>query len=252
MSYVTGSHNLKVGISDEQGFNDESRSTNHPDGINWAFNSGRPVRLEYLAMPFYQQERQNHEIGVFAQDAWTIGRFTMNLGLRWDYITMGFPAADLPAGPYTPARHVDALSGVPGVERHQPAVRHVHRRVRKRPNRGQGVVRALQPVESQRHDAAVPPVQFVRQHGVARLERPRDVGERCIRSLRGRRSTRRQLHAGLRRGQPAAERRMRSDKQRRRPVLRPVHPARDAVSTTRSSRTTATTCGTSSRRCSTR
>ena len=113
VSYVTGSHNLKVGISDEQGFNDESRSTNHPDGINWAFNSGRPVRLDYLAMPFYQQERQNHEIGIFAQDAWTLGRFTMNLGLRWDYITMGFPSADLPAGPYTPARHVDEVSGVP-------------------------------------------------------------------------------------------------------------------------------------------
>ena len=113
LSYVTGTHNLKVGISDEQGFNDESRSTNHPDGINWAFSQGRPSRLEYLAMPFYQQERQNHEIGVFAQDAWTLGRITMNLGLRWDYITMGFPSADLPAGPYTPARHVDALSGVP-------------------------------------------------------------------------------------------------------------------------------------------
>ena len=113
VSYVTGSHNLKVGISDEQGFNDESRSYNHPDGINWAFNQGRPSRLDYLATPFYQQERQNHEIGLFAQDAWTLGRITMNLGVRWDYITMGFPAADLPAGPYTPARHVDALSGVP-------------------------------------------------------------------------------------------------------------------------------------------
>ncbi len=38
---------------------------------------------------------------------------TLNLGLRYDYITMGFPAADLPAGPYVPARHVDKLSGVP-------------------------------------------------------------------------------------------------------------------------------------------
>jgi hypothetical protein len=114
MSYVTGTHNLKIGISDEQGFNDESRSANHRDGVNYVFNRGRPVRIDYpVAEPFFQQERQNHEIGVFAQDAWTLGRFTVNLGLRWDYITMGFPAADLPAGPYTPARHVDALSGVP-------------------------------------------------------------------------------------------------------------------------------------------
>jgi hypothetical protein len=113
VSYVTGTHNLKVGVSDEQGFNDESRSVNHPDGLNYAFLNGRPSRLEYLGMPFYQQERQNHEVGVFAQDAWTLGRVTINMGLRWDYITMGFPAADLPAGRYVPARHVDALSGVP-------------------------------------------------------------------------------------------------------------------------------------------
>jgi hypothetical protein len=112
-SYVTGSHNLKVGISDEQGFNDESRQFNHRDGLNYDFLNGRPIRIQYLAQPYFQQERQNHEIGLYAQDAWRIKRLTLNLGLRWDYITMGYPEADLPAGPYVPARHVDALSGVP-------------------------------------------------------------------------------------------------------------------------------------------
>jgi Carboxypeptidase regulatory-like domain len=113
MSYVTGSHNIKVGISDEQGFNDESRQFNHRDGLNYDFLNGRPLRIQYLAAPYFQQERQNHEIGLYAQDAWRLQRLTVNVGLRWDYITMGYPEADLPAGPYTPARHVDALSGVP-------------------------------------------------------------------------------------------------------------------------------------------
>ncbi len=109
VSYVTGTHNLKVGISDEQGFNDEGRQHNNPDGLNYDFQNGRPARIQYLAIPYFQQERQNHEIGLYAQDAWRLKRLTLNLGLRWDYITMGFPEADLPAGPYTPARHVDAL-----------------------------------------------------------------------------------------------------------------------------------------------
>jgi hypothetical protein len=113
MTYVTGSHNLKVGISDEQAFNDESRSFNHHDGLNYDFLNGRPAAIQYLAAPFFQQERQNHEIGVFAQDSWHLQRVTLNLGIRWDYITNGYPAADLPAGPYVPARHVDELKGVP-------------------------------------------------------------------------------------------------------------------------------------------
>ena len=113
LSYVTGTHNIKIGVSDEQAFNDESRSRNHSDGLNYDFLNGKPARLQYLAEPFLQQERQNAEIGIFAQDAWKIRRLTLNLGLRLDYVSMGFPAADLAAGLYVPARHVDALKGVP-------------------------------------------------------------------------------------------------------------------------------------------
>jgi hypothetical protein len=113
MSYVTGTHNLKVGFSDEQGFNDESRNRNHKDGLNYDFLDGKPIRIQYQALPYFQQERQNHELGIFLQDAWKIQRLTVNLGIRYDWISMGFPEADLPAGPFVPARHVDALSGVP-------------------------------------------------------------------------------------------------------------------------------------------
>ena len=113
MTYVTGTHNIKVGIGDEQAFNDESRSRNNPDGLNYDFLNGKPSRLQYQAEPFLQQERQNVELGIFAQDAWKIQRLTLNLGLRLDYLSMGFPAADLAAGLYVPARHVDELKGVP-------------------------------------------------------------------------------------------------------------------------------------------
>ena len=53
------------------------------------------------------------ELGLFAQDAWKLQRLTLNLGLRYDYINMGFPAFDLPAGPYAPARHVDEVTHIP-------------------------------------------------------------------------------------------------------------------------------------------
>jgi hypothetical protein len=114
VSYVTGTHNMKIGVTNEQGFNDESRSRNNvTDGLNYDFLNGRPVRIQYYALPFYQQERQNMELGLFAQDAWKVGRFTLNLGLRYDRISMGYPSASLPAGLFVPAREVTELTGVP-------------------------------------------------------------------------------------------------------------------------------------------
>ena len=83
VSYVTGTHNVKVGVTNEQAFNDESRSRNNTtDGLNYDFLNGKPIRLQYYALPFLQQERQNMELGIFAQDAWKIGRMTLNLGVR--------------------------------------------------------------------------------------------------------------------------------------------------------------------------
>ena len=97
---MTGTHNIKVGVTDEQAFNDESRSrNNHTDTLNYDFLNGKPNRIQYYALPFFQQERQCMELGLFAQDAWKIKRLTLNLGLRYDHINMGFPAVDLPAGP---------------------------------------------------------------------------------------------------------------------------------------------------------
>lgn len=114
LSYVTGTHNVKVGVTDEQAFNDESRSRNNVvDGLNYDFLNGKPIRLQYYAQPFLQQERQNMELGIFAQDAWKMGRMTLNLGIRYDRISMGYPAAKLPAGLFVPEREVTELKGVP-------------------------------------------------------------------------------------------------------------------------------------------
>jgi hypothetical protein len=114
VSYVTGTHNMKVGVTNEQAFNDESRDRNNQvDGLNYDFLNAKPIRLQYYALPFFVQTRQHMELGVFAQDAWKVKRFTLNLGLRWDRINNGFPAGQLPAGLFVPARTATSLSGIP-------------------------------------------------------------------------------------------------------------------------------------------
>ena len=232
MSYVTGTHNLKVGMSDEQGFNDEARSFNNPDGLNYDFLNGRPAALQYLAMPFFQQERQNHEIGLYAQDAWHLKRLTLNLGLRWDYITMGFPEADLPAGPYMPARHVDALKGVPEWSDINPRVG------------------ASYDVFGNGRTAVK--VSMGRFNQLSRSDMTRrfhPFSSSINNAIRIWNDTNGNFIPDCDLANFSPERRVRRHLERE---LRKVHPASPRSSTTRSSRTTATTSGTSTPRCSTR
>jgi len=114
VSYVTGNHNFKGGVTLEQAFNDESADRNNQvDGLNYDFLNGRPSLIHYYALPQFQQDRMNAELGLFAQDNWKIKRLTLNLGVRFDWVTMGFPDASLSAGPWVPERTVRKLSGVP-------------------------------------------------------------------------------------------------------------------------------------------
>jgi len=96
-----------------QAFNDEERTTAHQDTLWWLLFNGNPLRLYYYAQPYFQQEPMNAELDVYVQDSWTIGNLTLTGGIRTDYVTMGFPAAQLGAGPSVGARTVPELRGVP-------------------------------------------------------------------------------------------------------------------------------------------
>src|SRR5262249_48599668 len=72
----------------------------------YRFNNGVPNQLWERATPLLQSEQVHHQMGVYAQDRWTTGRLTLNLGLRFDYFNYGFPQQDLGPGPLVPNRHV--------------------------------------------------------------------------------------------------------------------------------------------------
>lgn len=112
-SYITGSHTVKVGFTNEYAFNETERSRSGPDGVNYTFLRGTPVALDMYALPFHHKEQMNAEVGAFVQDQWNINRLSLNLGIRYDFATFGVPAEDLPAGPFVPARRTQALKGIP-------------------------------------------------------------------------------------------------------------------------------------------
>ncbi len=107
LSYVTGSHSFKAGVqSGQQRYNEIADGPSYtgccgPDAtrppIAYIFSRGTPVELAQQAAPNYFNLRML-DLGIFAQDAWTIDRLTINMGVRYDYTTSYSPEFVRPAG----------------------------------------------------------------------------------------------------------------------------------------------------------
>jgi hypothetical protein len=111
LSYVSGSHAFKTGFSIEQGFHDIADSTFN--NVNYNFLHGIPVGITEFANPFEEKERIKADLGLYAQDQWTLKRLTLNYGLRFEYFNAYVPAQSEPAGEFVPARNFAALYDVP-------------------------------------------------------------------------------------------------------------------------------------------
>ena len=53
------------------------------------------------------------DIGLYAQDSWTIKRLTVNAGLRFDYFRGEIRATDMPGGRFVPGRSVETFQPFP-------------------------------------------------------------------------------------------------------------------------------------------
>ena len=111
LSYVTGSHALKVGMTLQQHVLDRETVIN--ESVEYRFNNAIPNRITQHATPFPGHQRTKAELGIFAQDQWTIDRLTLNLGIRFDYFNGYVPAQEIPATRFLPARNFDRVSNVP-------------------------------------------------------------------------------------------------------------------------------------------
>jgi hypothetical protein len=102
MSYVTGSHAFKVGGALGEG---PRRTVERFTGdLTMTFSSGVPQSVT-LRTPLDQREGIKHDIGLYAQDKWTIGRATITGGLRYDDFVGQVLDEDLPEGRWNPAAH---------------------------------------------------------------------------------------------------------------------------------------------------
>ena len=104
MSYVTGAHAFKVGMNRTSGFNQIDRYMNQP--VTYRFNNAVPNQLTAIAYPSSYHIDVDHDMGLFAQDRWTISRLTLSYGTRYSFFASSSPQQTLGPTLLTPARNV--------------------------------------------------------------------------------------------------------------------------------------------------
>jgi carboxypeptidase family protein len=92
MTYVTGSHAAKFGFSDVIGRNIAVNSAGQE--MSYRFLNGVPNQVTLYAEPSVVAVNMNADMGVYAQDRWTIRHLTLNLGVRYDHFNGSSPVQD--------------------------------------------------------------------------------------------------------------------------------------------------------------
>ena len=105
VSYVTGAHAFKVGFNNGHGGNGPSL-TYALQPVAYRFNNGVPNQITLNATPYATTTEVDSELGVYAQDRWTLKRLTLTLGLRYDYFSDSFPEQSVGPALLAPSRNI--------------------------------------------------------------------------------------------------------------------------------------------------
>ena len=111
LSYVTGTHSFKTGV--QWGFGDYVIDRDINGDLVQLYRDGRPDSVRVYNTPIRSHEFLNADLGVFAQDSWTLNRLTLNAGVRFEYFNGKIEAQDIDAGRFAPNRHFDEVPNFP-------------------------------------------------------------------------------------------------------------------------------------------
>ena len=112
MSYVTGSHNLKVGFENHWGTGFQRQPYNGDMQFRFTLNNF-PFLVGVTNGVGASVQALHWDGGVFVQDSWTLDRLTLNLGARYDRFDAGILANNRPAGFFVDALSVPEIPNTP-------------------------------------------------------------------------------------------------------------------------------------------
>jgi hypothetical protein len=98
-SYVTGSHNMKLGYQGSFLVNNTNRVRNE-SLLSYNFNRGNPVSFT-MAIPEWHTADRTSVAAIFVQDTWTRNRLTLQGALRYDRAWSYSPGGELNGAPGT-------------------------------------------------------------------------------------------------------------------------------------------------------
>ena len=110
-SYVTGSHNFKTGF--QWGFGSYVLEYDINGDLVQLYRNGLPSQVRIYNTPIRSEEFLNGDIGMFAQDSWTVNRLTVNAGLRVERFVGQISDQEVAAGRFVAARTFSKTSCMP-------------------------------------------------------------------------------------------------------------------------------------------
>jgi hypothetical protein len=102
LSYVTGSHAVKVGFMAVTGGLNLERDFPGALPLSYVTFQGTPVAATFYDAPIFYESDMKPNLGIYAQDQWRLNRLTVNAGIRFDHLQNSYPEHSAPPTLYVP------------------------------------------------------------------------------------------------------------------------------------------------------
>ena len=110
MNYVTGTHNLKIGIDTQHGYR-QNQWLNLTTPIQYRTLGYQLNQVTLFAPPGTYKSNLDYDTGIFAQDRWTMKRLTVTGSIRLDLQKESYDASTLGPTQWLPNRATQTIPG---------------------------------------------------------------------------------------------------------------------------------------------